>query len=114
MVDKVPTDQRAADVQERQVHVRPPLIPDARATVAIQPGEGALDDPPVPAEPLAALDATPGDARRDAPLAQLLPQRLRVISLVGVQLRGTLARPAYGARRKPGHKPSDLSSDQRR
>src|SRR5215217_1766964 len=97
MVDNVPTDQRAADVQERQVHVRPPLVPDVQATVAIQPGERALDHPPVSAEPLATLDATPGDARRDAPLAQLLAQRLRVISLVGVQLRGTLTRPACGA-----------------
>jgi hypothetical protein len=38
MLDEVPTDQRAAaDVQEHQMHVRPPLVPNAQAAVTIQP-----------------------------------------------------------------------------
>lgn len=97
MVNEVPTDQRAADVQKRQVHVRPPLVPDAQAPVTVEPRQCAFDHPPVPAEPLARLDAAPGNARRDAAAAQLLAQRPRVIRLVGVQLRGALARPADGA-----------------
>lgn len=97
MVDEVPTDQRAADVQERQVHVCPPLVTDAQAPVTIQPRDSALDYPAMPTESLATLDAPARDARRDATSAQLLQQRLRVISLVGVQLRGALARAADGA-----------------
>jgi hypothetical protein len=97
MVDEVPTDQRAPDVQERQMHVRPPLVPDAQAPVTIQPRQRPLDHPAMPAEPLATLYPPARDARRDRTPAQLLPQRLRVVRLVGVQLRGALARATHRA-----------------
>ena len=93
MVDEVPTDQRTSDMEKGQVHLCAPLVPDAQAAVAVQPGERALDHPPVSAESLAALDATPGDAWRDAPLAQLLAQRLRVIG----PCRRAASQDAYAA-----------------
>jgi hypothetical protein len=88
MIDEVPTDPRAADVQERQMHVRPPLVADAQAAVAVEPRDRPPDYPPVPPEPLAALYPAARDARRNPSPAQLLARRPRVISLIGVQLRG--------------------------
>jgi len=43
--------------------VNAPFVSDGKPAEAIEPGEGALDHPAMPAEPLAALDAAPGDAR---------------------------------------------------
>jgi hypothetical protein len=42
MVDEVPTDQRAADVEERQVYVGPALVPDAQPPEAVEPGDRPL------------------------------------------------------------------------
>lgn len=62
MVDDVPIDQRAANVQESQVYVPPPLVLDAQAQTAVEPRQRALDNPAMSARPFAALDATPGAA----------------------------------------------------
>lgn len=97
MVDKAPTDQRTTDMEKSQVHIGAPLVPDAQAAVAVQPRERALDYPPMPAQPIARLNAWARDAWRNASPAQLLAQGLRVVGLVGVQLRGALARSAHGA-----------------
>ncbi len=90
MVDEVPTYERAADVQKGQVHICAPFIADAQTAIAIEPGERAFNHPPMPAKSLTRLDAAPRNTWRDAALAQLLAQWLRVICFIGVQLRGPL------------------------
>jgi hypothetical protein len=42
-------------------NVETPLVADGESAKAVEPSQGALDHPPVPAEPLAAVDAAPGD-----------------------------------------------------
>src|SRR5512143_4301888 len=65
------------------------LIAQGQPPVAGQPGEGAFDDPAVPAQPGAGLHPTAGDARGDAASAQPGPQVLVVVAGVGVQLGRT-------------------------
>lgn len=74
-----------------------PLVPDLQPAVAVEPRARSFHDPAVAAQPLTRLDAAAGYPRRDAPLTQLGAQRRRVVSLVGVQLRGALARAAPAA-----------------
>lgn len=98
MVNEVPTDERAANVQKGQVHICAPLVANAQTAITIEPGKRAFNHPAMPAKPLARLDATPRDTWRDAARAQLLAQRLGVIRFVSVQLRGTFtwsATPAF-------------------
>ena len=56
MVDEVPTDQRAADMKERQVYVSPPLVANAQTAEAVEPRDHPLNGPPVPAQLLATKD----------------------------------------------------------
>ena len=60
---------------------------------AVDPREGALDDPPVAAQLLAGLDAPPGDARSDAATAAGLTAASMVVGFVSVEL----VRPASRA-----------------
>ena len=43
-----------------------PLVADREPAAAGDPGQGALDHPPVPTQALAALDPAPGDPGDDA------------------------------------------------
>src|SRR5688500_13828228 len=70
------------------------LVADEQAAVAVQPGEGALGDPPVAAEALARVDAAAGDARDDVPAPERVAAAAEVVRLVGVELRGAPARAA--------------------
>ncbi len=63
-----------------------------------KPGMGALNDPAMPAQPFFALDATPGNARRDPALFQRLPAAGEVVALVRMQLVRTFAGLATQAR----------------
>lgn len=78
--------------REGEVDFAAAQIADGEATELGEPRQGLLDDPPVTAQPLAALDPAPGDAGLDATAGQRLTAAAVVVSLVGVQLRGTLAR----------------------
>lgn len=73
--------------------VGPSLVADGEAAELGEPGQRPLDDPPVPAQTLAALDPAPGDAGPDATTGQRLTAAAVIVGLVGVQLRGPLARP---------------------
>ena len=73
----------------------PRTIADGEAPEAVQPGKGAHHHPPVLAKPLAAFDATTGNARGDPTGAALLAAAAMILSLVGVQL----AWPATGSAR---------------
>ena len=57
----------------------------------VDPGEGPLDHPPVFAEVLAAFDGAPGNARCDAPGAQVTSAAAEVIAFVGVTFGRSLA-----------------------
>src|SRR5215211_4250805 len=86
--------ERAAKMEERLVDVVPPLVAHRKPTVARKPRQRTLHHPPVPSELLARVDPPAGDAGGYAPLPERLPAAREVVCLVGVQLRGTLARPA--------------------
>lgn len=62
------------------------LVADGEAAEAGKPSQGALDDPTVSAQALAALDAAAGDARNDGPPSQRLSAEGEIIALVGMQL----------------------------
>jgi hypothetical protein len=76
------------------MNVVAPLVPDLQPAVAVEPRPRPFYDPAVTAQPLARLSPAPRDPRRDASLTQLGAQRGGVVSLVGVQLLGALARAA--------------------
>ena len=61
---------------------------------AVDPGEGAFDDPPVAAQLLAGLDAASCDAESDPATAARLSAPPMVVSLVGVELVRSASRPA--------------------
>src|SRR5215207_1594006 len=91
-VESAPTDHRIRQMHQRLVNVIPLLVAHPQAAEALLPAQRPLDHPAVATQPDATLDAAPREARRDAPLAQPLPQGPIVIRLVGVQLRGAPAR----------------------
>lgn len=81
------------------------FVSDGEAAVAEEPTDRSLDPPAVTAESFAGLDAGPGDARGDAPLAEPSAVLSGVICLVGPEFdRPTAARSTPGAhRRYPPH-----------
>lgn len=68
------------------VGVEPALVADCKATKAGEPGESALDDPLVLAEPLTALDATACNSVLDAAAPAATAATAVIIGLVGMQL----------------------------
>lgn len=79
--------------------VQPPLISDNQALELVEPCEGTFDNPPVPAQPLAALHSSSGNPRNYAPLAECSPAPLKVVPFVSVQLGGSL--PSSSAKHSP-------------
>jgi hypothetical protein len=65
-----PTDQGAAEGQERFVDLRQPLIPDAQPTELVQPGERALHDPTILTQAAAMRRAALGQHGGDAAPSQ--------------------------------------------
>jgi hypothetical protein len=61
-------------------------VAEGEPSGAAEPGQGALDDPPVPAKLVTALDPAPGDLGRDATFAQGFAAMREVVALVGGQL----------------------------
>ena len=79
------------------------FVSDGQTAEAIDPGEGAFDDPAVTAEPILALDAAAGDAGFDVALAAVAPTACMIGGLVGVQLLGSPTGPTtLGADRRHG------------
>ena len=70
------------------------LVADGQATEAIEPGQRAFDHPAMPTQPLARVDASPGDARDDTALATGSTAAWVIIALIRVQLGRTSARSA--------------------
>lgn len=70
------------------------FVASGESAAPVEPSKGALDDPAVLAEPLPAVDAAAGDARRDVAAPAGAPATALVARLVGVQLVGPLPWPA--------------------
>jgi hypothetical protein len=79
------------------VDVAAPLVAGAQPLEGVQPGEAALDDPAVAAQPGAVRDAAAGDPRSDAAGAQLAAVDVVVVAAVGEQLPWAPAGPAASA-----------------
>ena len=68
------------------------LVADCQAAEAAEPSQRALDNPAVPAESLAAVQAASCSAGRDGAGAALGPAAAMIVGLVGVELSWPLAR----------------------
>lgn len=73
------------------------FIADFQAAEAIQPAQGALHNPTVKTEPMAAVHVASRDAWRDAPATQGLAGLTTVVRLVSVQLGRSFAGSAPAA-----------------
>ena len=73
------------------------FVADAEAAVLVQPGDRALDDPALLAEPGAVSCLGSGDPRLDVAAAQLAAALARVVGAVAVQLARPPARTAAAA-----------------
>lgn len=96
------TDEGAGEGEKGVMNVIAPFVADAQAAAAVQPGQGALDDPAVPTEALLRFDPTPRNAREDTALARRLPAAGEIVALVGVNFRRAPAGCA-AALANPGH-----------
>jgi hypothetical protein len=90
-VQGVEADECAGQVEEPEQDVRAPLVADLQPPVADQPRQRPLHHVPVAAQPLARLDAAPGDPGRDAAPAQRQTAARVVVPLVAMQLGRALA-----------------------
>jgi hypothetical protein len=68
------------------MNIKPSLIANGQPTVAVEPGKGTLNDPTMPAQPLATLHSSTGYARNDAPVPQGFSTYSEVVRFVRVQL----------------------------
>ena len=68
------------------MEIVPALVADKEATVAVQPGEVAFDDPAVPSELGAGVEAGAGDPWGDVAASEGVSSGTAVVGLVGVQL----------------------------
>ena len=94
----VECDEAGGEAGEGLVDAGAAFVADGQAAEAVEPSVGALDDPAVAPKLFAAFDALSGDARHDPARPALLPPRLGIVGLVGVQLVGASARSATPAR----------------
>ena len=88
----VPADEDAPEAEEGLVNVGPAFIAHGKSSEPVEPCEGALHDPPVDAQPLLRLDATPGDPMLHPALTAGIPATPEVIPFVCVQLLRPLTR----------------------
>jgi hypothetical protein len=73
------------------VDVQPALVANGQSLELVEPGQRALDYPPVPAQLLAALHSLTRNPRSDAPLPESTPTPLEVVPFVRVQLARPLS-----------------------
>ena len=91
--DLAQADHGAGERGQGEVQVSTTLVAHRQAPEPGQPSEGVLDDPTVPLEMGAALDAAPRDAGLDAAGATLAAAAPVVVPLVNVQLARPATRP---------------------
>lgn len=76
------------------MHVVAAVVANEQPLELVQPGEGALDDPAVAAEPGAVCGLAAGDLRSDPAPAQLAPVLVVVVTAVGAETVGAPSRTA--------------------
>ena len=105
MFDEAPDDERCSQRREGEMDVGSSLVADGEAAELGEPSQGALDDPPVSPQTLAALDAAAGDAVLDATAGESLTTAAMIVGLVGMQPGGAFPRscPALADRRDSIH-----------
>jgi hypothetical protein len=69
------------------------VVADEQPLELVQPGEGALNDPAVTAEPRAVLGPAARDLGSDPALAELAAPNVVVVAAVGAEAIGPAARP---------------------
>ena len=74
--------------------IRTALVAGGEPTIASQPGQRTLDDPPVASQFLACFHTTSCYPRPDAAPAKEPAAAGKVVPFVGVEFTGALARPA--------------------
>lgn len=92
--DLVEGDEAGGEAREGLVDVCASLIANGQSTESVEPGVGALHDPTVTTEFLAALNAATGDARHDPARSAFMPAGSGIVGFVGVQLVWTTSRSA--------------------
>src|SRR4051812_39760415 len=88
----MPADEGSAEMEERLVEVIEAFVADEEASVPMEPGEGAFDDPAISAEFGLGLDAFARDAWDNLPLFEGGAARLGLVRLVGVEFVRALTR----------------------
>jgi len=96
-LQKLEADEAAADRKEGFVDVVSAFVADAEAPVLVQPGDGALDDPALLAEPGTVRALRPGDLRLNAAAVQLAAAVARVVGAIAIQLARATPRAAATA-----------------
>ena len=90
----MPADEAAGEGEEAFVDVVAAVGADQEAAPVVKPGEGALDDPAVAAEPGAVLALPASDDRLDAALPDQAAVLVVVVAAVGDQRARPPSRPA--------------------
>src|SRR5829696_9572834 len=84
-------DKGAAGSEKGLMDISPAFIADREATIAVEPGQRALDHPAMATEPLTGVDPFARDADTDVARGQGPAAARNVVALVGVQLGGPFA-----------------------
>src|SRR5262249_6816871 len=79
---RLPANQRAPEREERLVDVGPLVIPHAEAAKLTEPGEGALHDPPPPAQATPMLGAAHGQQGHDMTSPETAPNGGCVVAAI--------------------------------
>ncbi len=87
-MEVVPTDQGAAECQERFVNVIAAFIPDAQTTKLVQPRQRALHDPAIDPQATAMRHEAPTQHRLDLQGTQLLAQGIRIVAPIALHSLG--------------------------
>lgn len=93
-IERFEADECASEEREGQMNIGTSFVADGEATEPGDPCEGSFDDPTMPAEILAAFDTPAGDAMPDIALRAGDAAAPVVVSLVGMELCGTMFRAA--------------------
>jgi hypothetical protein len=81
-------------MQERLVNLQLTFVSDGQPTKVVQPGQSALNYPPMPTQPLTTVDAAPCNSRCYPSLSQRFPALSVVVAFISVQLHRSLASAA--------------------
>ena len=107
-MEQFEADQAAGDLEERFVDVGAAFVADAQAAVLVQPGDRALDDPTLFAEPRAVRLLGAADLGADAAGAQFVAVAAGVVGAIAEQP----PRPAAGATALAAHRRDRINERQ--